>query len=432
MTTSTTTTHELVSAADRVRAGHEQQQARWEKGFTRRRFLAGAGMVATACLGSQLVTARYAFAAPSAGNGKTMVVVFLRGGFDGLGAVIPGDDPDYLTARGTMAIPSGSLLPLDRTFGLHPSLSALMPLWDRRQLGIVHAVGPRATNRSHFAAQDYIERGVESPGTQTGWLARALADSGPGTTFRAVCEGSTVATSLAGESGTVAMQGIDSVQLSRSTPALLTALESLYTGLGGLAGEHGLLTLQTLADAVPIRAQFPDPAPGAVYSNDAVGQRMADIARLIKAQAGLRVATIDIGGWDMHTNAGGVTGDMASNVAALAKALAAFVTDIGSWISEVTVVTMSEFGRRVPRNGSGGTDHGHGNVMFLLGGGVNGGLVHGSWPGLGPDELVNGDLAAANDYRDVLGEVTQHSLGIGSLASVFPGLAYHPLGVMLP
>jgi len=420
----------IIAAAERVKTGHAEQEALWRHGFTRRRFLAGAGMVATAGLGSQLVTSRYAFAAPATGNGKTLVYVFLRGGFDGLGTVIPGSDPDYIAARGSMAIPSGSLLNLDRTFGLHPSVAALLPLWTSGQLGIVHAVGATESSRSHFDAQEQVERGVASPGTHTGWLARVLAEMGPGTTFRAVSEGVTVARSLAGAPGAIAMSGIGSLTLLDSQPAMLTALESLFTGLDDPAGAHGLNTLQAMADAIPIQAQFPTPAPGAVYPNDGVGDRMADIARLIKADAGLRVATLDIGGWDMHTNAGAVTGDMANNLAALSQTLSAFATDVGPRISDVTVVTMSEFGRRLARNGSSGTDHGKGGVMFLLGGGVRGGLVHGAWPGLAPAALVQGDLATPNDYRDVLGEVAQRTLGLGSLTSVFPGHTYSPLGVM--
>lgn len=420
----------IVSAAARVRTGHAEQEAAWQSGFTRRKFLAGAGMVAAACLGEQLVTSRYAFALPGTGNKKTLVSVFLRGGFDGLAAVVPSADPNYLIHRGAIAIPGGSLLQLDSTFGLHPSCAALMPLWNQGKLGVVHAVGASESSRSHFRAQKQVERGIESPGTYTGWLTRVLDGMPPGTTFRAVAEGYTVAAPLAGTAGAVAMNGIESLELFNSTPEVLAAMQTLYTGWDHPVGDHGRLTLRAMADAVPIRAQFPNPAPGAVYSDDAFGARMADVARLIKANAGLRVATLDVGGWDLHTNAGGVAGDMADNLTAFSQTLAAFATDIGSRISDVTVVTMSEFGRRVARNGSNGTDHGHGGAMFLLGGGVKGGQVHGAWPGLAPAALVNGDLATPNDYRDVLGEVSQRTLGLGSLTSIFPGLGYAPLGVM--
>jgi len=202
-----------------------------------------------------------------------------------LGTVIPGSDPDYIAARGSMAIPSGSLLNLDRTFGLHPSVAALLPLWTSGQLGIVHAVGATESSRSHFDAQEQVERSVASPGTHTGWLARVLAEMGPGTTFRAVSEGVTVARSLAGAPGAIAMSGIESLTLLDSQPAMLTALESLFTGLDDPAGAHGLNTLQAMADAIPIQAQFPTPAPGAVYPNDGVGDRMADIARLTRCRS---------------------------------------------------------------------------------------------------------------------------------------------------
>ncbi|MDQ3577876.1 MAG: hypothetical protein M3443_09810, partial [Actinomycetota bacterium] len=180
---------QIAAASERVQADLAQQRDRWSAGFTRRRFLAGAGAAAAAALGSQLVTSRYSYAAPGSGSGATLVVIFLRGGFDGLSAVVPGDDPDYAAARPSISIPSASLLALDRRFGLHPACAPLYDSWRSRRLAIVHAVGSPNASRSHFAAQELIERGVDTPSTRTGWLERALQLAGPGTTFRAVSEG---------------------------------------------------------------------------------------------------------------------------------------------------------------------------------------------------------------------------------------------------
>lgn len=222
----------------------------------------------------------------------------------------------------------------------------------------------------------------------------------------------------------------DSLQLLDQTPALTDALSKLYTGVNDPLGEHGLQTLSVLDDAEELQKTDPRPGPGASYPVGDFSLAMADLARMIKAGAGVKAATVDVGGWDMHTLAGGVVGTMADQLRAMSLTVAAFGTDLGSKLADVTVVLMSEFGRRVAENGSGGTDHGRGGVMFLLGGGVDGKKIHGAWPGLSDPALQGGDLAAANDYRDVLGEAAQATLGLGSISTVFPGFTYRPLGVM--
>ncbi|MBA2390930.1 MAG: DUF1501 domain-containing protein [Geodermatophilaceae bacterium] len=426
------TEHDLVTAADQVAAAAAHRSELWRGGFTRRRFLAGAGMVAAAALGSQLVTTRRSYAAPGTATGRALVVIFLRGGFDGLAAVVPAGDPDYLIARPSIGVPAEALLPLDRRFGLHPALGALAPFFAAGQLGIVHAVGGGSgITRSHFQAQDQIERGVDSPSTRTGWLERALDLSGPGTTFRAVSEGISSPASLAGSTTAVSLQGVDSVLLNRSSERMTTALRGLFSGLDLPVAEQVGLTLSLLAQTQSLRATPYTPAEGVRYPAGNLGAAMSDLARLIKADVGLRAATVDVGGWDLHSNAGQVdNGDMTAHLAGLGSALAAFATDLGDRLADTTVVTMSEFGRRVAENGSGGTDHGGGNAMFLLGGGVAGGVVHGSWPGLAPAALVDGDLAGVNDYRDVVAEVARAQLGIGSVDTVFPGHRYTALGVV--
>lgn len=423
-------TGSIVAAAEKVQTDLADQRALWARGFTRRSFLAGSGMVTAAALGSQLVTTRVAFAAAGASNGKTLIVVFLRGGLDGLATVVPANDNDYNRARPQIGIPSGSLLPLDSRFGLHPAASALHKYWLNGNLGIVHAVASPFATHSHFQSQDVVERGIGTGSMTSGWLERAVELSGPGTTFRAVCEGFTPARSLAGADGVVTMVGLDSLQLLDQTPALTDALSKLYTGVNDPLGEHGLQTLSVLDDAEELQKTDPRPGPGASYPAGDFSLAMADLARMIKAGAGVKAATVDVGGWDMHTLAGGVVGTMADQLRAMSLTVAAFATDLGSKLADVTVVLMSEFGRRVAENGSGGTDHGRGGVMFLLGGGVDGKKIHGAWPGLSEPALQGGDLAAANDYRDVLGEAAQATLGLGSISTVFPGFTYRPLGVM--
>lgn len=422
----------LVTAAERVAADAERRTELWSRGFTRRRFLAGAGMVGAAALGSQLVTTRYSYAAPGTGTGRALVVVFLRGGFDGLAAVVPAGDPDYLTARPSIGVPAEVLLPLDRRFGLHPALGGLHGFWTSGQLGIVHAVGggPGVT-RSHFQAMDHVERGVDTPSTRTGWLERALEAAGPGTTFRSVSEGTSLPSSLAGLGTAVALRGVDLVTLNRGSERMTTALRGLFSGLDHVAADQVDLALTVLSEAQALRATPYVPVKGVSYPAGNFGSALSDVARLVKADVGLRVATVDVGGWDLHSNAGPIEdGDMTYHLTGLGNTLAAFGTDLGERLADVTVVTMSEFGRRVAENGSGGTDHGGGNAMLLLGGRVAGGLVHGGWPGLATEALVDGDVPGVNDYRNVLAELARAQLGIGSVASVFPGHSYVPLGVV--
>lgn len=419
----------VLAAAEAVAADRQRQREQWSHGFTRRRFLAGAGMVAAAALGTQLVTTRYAYAVPGTSDGRVLVVVFLRGGFDGLAAVVPAGDPDYPTARPAIGVPDSVLLPLDRRFGLHPALGPLHRYWTSRQLAFVHAVGGPNITRSHFQAQDQVERGVDAADARTGWLERALAQSGPGTTFRATSEGIRVPFSLAGTPGVVSLRGVDSVSLYRQSDRLLTALRELYTGLDLLSAEQVPVALQLLEEATAL--QQTDYKPGASYPEGYFGDALSDVARLIKSGTGLRVATVDVGGWDLHTNAGpAAAGSMTEQLTDLGASLAAFAEDLGTLLGQVMVVTMSEFGRRVAENGSGGTDHGHGNAMMLLGGAVAGGAVYGDWPGLGTAALVDGDLPGVNDYRDVLFEVSNAQLGLGSVTDVFPGHSYAPLGLV--
>jgi len=419
-------------------AGHEaealEREALWSRGFSRRRVLAGGMGVGVAALGSQLVTTRVAYAASPLTTG-TLVVVFLRGGMDGLSVLVPGADPSYPVARGTIAVPPSSLIELDRGFGLHPAMAPLQSLVTAGRVAAVPAISTPDLSRSHFQAQDCLERGGAATGAQTGWLDRALQASGPGTTFRSVAVGGLMPRSLAGQSGAVSFASIANLKVFGAGDDVWTekanvAIKALYTGLDDPIAVQAGLAVDAVRTAARLVAK--PPASTVKYPTGGVGAALSEIARLIKGGVGLRVATIDVGGWDMHTGLGTIAGGaMTGNLGALATALAAFTTDLGPLLDTTTVVTMSEFGRRVTKNASGGVDHGHGGVSLVLGGGVKGG-VKGVWPGLTPDVLDHGDVPGANDYRDLLSEVVGRRLGLsaGAVATVFPGWKPTALGVM--
>jgi uncharacterized protein (DUF1501 family) len=387
--------------------------------------------VGVAALGSQLVTSRYAFAAPAAAGTRTLVVVFLRGGMDGLSAVVPAGDANLLKARPNIAVPAAALLPADSRFGLHPMLAPLHPFWLAGKMAAVHAVASPDASRSHFQAQECYERGTATTATRTGWLDRALTEMGPGTTFRAVAEGDATPRSLVGVEHKLVFDGIQGFALSGADNVrekTMTALQELYTGFDHPAATFATTTVKALASARKL-AQTPYQAAGD-YPGGGFGDRLKDVARMIKAKVGLRVATIDVGGWDMHTNLGSINGgEMRGHLEEVGKALGAFATDLGTQLDDVNVVTMTEFGRRVQENGNQGLDHGHGSLMLLLGGGLVGGKVHGKWPGLAPGALDNGDLAGANDYRDVVGEVLNRGFGVADVKKVFPDHTYARIGV---
>ena len=417
--------------AEAVAADLAAQRDAWRKGFTRRRVLAGAGAVGVASLANQLTTTRVAFGAPATTK-RTLVVVFLRGGMDGLSVVVPRDDRNYLDARRGIAVPTGALVAGDARFGLHPGLAPLAPFWEAGKMAAVHAVASPDASRSHFQAQDCLERGAAATSVHTGFLDRVLEELGPGTTFRAVAEGSALPRSLVGGQSKLVLQGIRDFDLQAGggmREKTLTALKALYTGVGDHPlGSQAAETLKSIATARRIaQSGFQSSVqwPGGGFAD-----QLKDVARLIKAKVGLRVAAVDIGGWDMHTNIGGPDGgDMRNRLNELGGALAAFAGELGPALDDVTVVTMSEFGRRVEANGNSGTDHGHGGVMLLLGGGLDGGKVHGRWPGLAPGALDQGDLAGANDYRDVLSELLDARLGVKNWKKIFPDYERRKIGV---
>jgi uncharacterized protein (DUF1501 family) len=336
-------------------------------------------------------------------------------------------------------VPSAALLPLDTTFGMHPALKPLQPLWNARELAFVHAVGNPDGGRSHFEAQDAVDCGVARPGSvRTGWIARHLASSpSGGSPLRGLGLDSTKPLSLHGALDPVVTHELDGFSIDVAATTLAhyePTLRSLYSGFS-----HPLVATaaSTLAATAKVRALNPGgyvPAAGVAYPDTDLGTAVRQVAIAMKLGGGVEAATIDVNGYDLHTGAGANGGGaLAELLDDLARSLAALRADLGPLWGKITVVVVSEFGRRLRENGDGGTDHGNGGLMALLGGGVNGGKVFTRWPGLGAAQLDDGDLAVTTDFRDVLAEVVSHRLANGAnLPSVFPGHTPRFLGVVRP
>jgi uncharacterized protein (DUF1501 family) len=373
----------------------------------------------------------YAADSSSGGRKRILVAIFQRGAVDGLNMVVPFGEPGYYALRPSIAIPKpdgtpNSAVDLDGFFGLHPALAPLKPMYDAQHLAIVDAVGSPDPTRSHFDAQDYMESGTPGyKGATDGWLNRALPiQSGPASPLRAVSLGDSLARTLRGHNDAVAVRSLNDFQVHDARGA--ATFESMYeNSLDTMLHGTGKETFNAVKIMQSIQKQAYVPANGANYPNGGFGKNLQQIAQLIKANVGVEVAFADIGGWDTHVNETGgqpTNGQLANNLAQFGQALAAFYQDLGDRMEDVTLVTMSEFGRTVKENGDRGTDHGHANVMFVLGGDVRGGKIYGDWPGLQEEQLYDGrDLALTTDFRDVLGELVARHLGNPNLKSVFPG-----------
>lgn len=404
--------------------------------LSRRDFLksAGLGFLALGLPPPFLVRAA---AGETSGRGKIFVVVFQRGGMDGLNAVIPFKDKNYYTLRPRIAIPepaSGEsrALDLDGFYGLHPALAPLKNLFDKGHLAVVHATGSPDNTRSHFDAQDYMEIGT--PGvknTPDGWLNRHLGNGqDTGSPFRGVAVGPRLPRILAGRAPALTLSAID--EFRPRNEALGSVLQKLYSRTSDPLFRQGG---ENLFEAVTLLRKVESKIPPAAeyYPESRFGRGLAQIARLIKADIGLEIAFTEIEGWDTHVNQGGATGQMANRLKELADGLAAFHHDLGDAMGDAVLITLSEFGRTARENGNGGTDHGHANVMFALGGSVRGGRVFGRWPGLAPDLLYEGrDLDLTTDFRSVCGEVLARHLGQNDLEKIFPGyrVSSPPLGLI--
>jgi len=381
--------------------------------------------------------------AAGAGNarGKVLICLFQRGAADALNVVVPFGEQAYYSMRPNIAIPrpvSGvpqSALDLDGFFGLHPSMAPLKPLWENGILAPIHAVGSPSSTRSHFDAQDYMESATpDNKGTRDGWLNRYLAAKGTceeckiggqsasSSAFRAVSMTSQTPRILQGASPTVAMNSLEEFTI-RTNGSQADRIEALYrTGNADVvhaAGGEMFEAIKILKAANPQRYQ---PQNNAEYPRSPFGTHLRQIAQLIKADVGLEVAFADVGGWDTHANQGASNGQLAARLDDFSKSIAALVADLGERMSDVVIMTMSEFGRTARQNGNGGTDHGHAGAMFLIGGSVHGKKVHGKWPGLAKEQLYEGrDLALTTDFRSVFSEVASKHLGAAKLEAVFPG-----------
>jgi uncharacterized protein (DUF1501 family) len=409
--------------------------------ISRRTLLAGAGALgalgAVAGVIGPGAATQYAFAGTEY-SGDTIVVISLRGGFDGLSAVAPVGDPEYFKARPGIAIPKSRAIPLDTMFGLHPALAPLKPLYDKGSLAAVHAVGQVNPTRSHFMAMEDMENAAPGSNLRTGWIDRMIGLDTTAPMFSAAAVGSSSApSSMMGPSPELALRGIDKFTLSGAdNPTEVArwskALTALHDGAPGLVAGPAAATLGALGTTIGLKAAGYTPASGAVYPAGELGDSLRDVARLVKAGVGLRAATVDVGNWDMHSGLGSSdSGWMFKQLTELGQALAAFHADLGTAMGQVTVVTLSEFGRRVAENASGGLDHGHGNVCLLMGGGVVGGKIYGNWPGLAKENLVAGDLAGTTDYRTILAEILEKRAKLAT-GTVFPSLGAERLGAFRP
>ena len=401
-------------------------------GITRRGFMKGGALavVGTSTIPSFLTRSVMAEMTNAVANKKKLVVLFQRGAADGLNIVVPYQEKNYYAMRPSIAIQKNQVLDLDGFFGLHPAMASFKPLYDQGHLAIIHAAGSPDMSRSHFDAQDYMESGT--PGvkvTEDGWLNRALQGemlTGKPSAFRAVALGTQVPRTLQGKVPAIAVNNLADFSVGGRGPQISPiskAFQAMYDESSDAVlhgtGQETFEAVKMLKSANPSKYQ---PANGADYPKAPFGNSLKQVAQLMKANLGVEAAFSDIGGWDTHQNQGNTDGQLANRLREFSEAISAFWMDMGDDAENITLVTMSEFGRTARQNGTGGTDHGHANVMFVLGGQVKGGKVYGKWPGLANEQLNEGrDLAVTTDFRRVLGEAAYKTLGSKNLELVFPG-----------
>jgi uncharacterized protein (DUF1501 family) len=408
--------------------------------FSRRYFMKQGGIALAGLSTMPAFLQRAVASIPGAGK-KQLVVLFQRGAADGLNIVVPFAEPNYYRMRPSIALPQpkrgggDAAIDLDGFFGLHPSLASLEPLFHKNQLAIVHAAGSPDPTRSHFDAQDYMESGT--PGiksTEDGWLDRAVStipeeNASP---FRAVAMGPNLPRMLQGKAGAIAVPDLRQFKVQPQSPAMANVVEGGFEAMYAQTVDHalhgtGTETFEAIDLLRKIDTSKLPPENGADYPKNPIGQRLQQIGVMIKANIGVEVMFLDCGGWDNHVNEGGAQGQLANLLRDLGQSLAAFHQDMGDRMADIVVVTMSEFGRTAKENGNRGTDHGHANCMFVMGGDVKGGRVYGKWPGLNDHQLNEGrDLALTTDFRSVLGEILVRHLGVKDLAPVFPGFDNTP------
>jgi uncharacterized protein (DUF1501 family) len=418
--------------------------------LTRRFFLRGSAMVMAGMGSAPLWLSRTA-AAESRKN-KTLVVIFMRGAADGLNIVVPFGETRYRELRPTLAIapptrqdngnngPFGPAIDLDGAFALNSSLQPLKALWDKQQLAIVEATGSPDPTRSHFDAQDYMESGTPGKSVSDGWLNRALPAAHDASPLRAVALGNQVPRTLRGEHEVIAIGNAQQFKIgNEDTASILRNMYSLSPDAPfrrtGTDAFEAMKMLASIGVGAPEAAGEGPGMPGGQGGRPRYGQggdlgrSLQELARLIKADAGVEAAFAEIGGWDHHGNE---NQQLANLLRQFSSAIAAFSDDMGDRMQDIVLVTMSEFGRTVEENGNAGTDHGHGSMMMVLGGAVQGGKIYGKWPGLEKEQLYEGrDLAVTTDFRAVLSELVRGHLGQNDLSAVFPGFQPGaPLGLL--
>jgi uncharacterized protein (DUF1501 family) len=408
--------------------------------FSRRYFMKQGGVALVGLSAMPAFLQRAVASTPAGQSKKQFVVLFQRGAADGLNIVVPFAEPNYYRLRPSIAIPqprrggADAAIDLDGSFGLHPSLAPLEPLFHQNQLAIIHAAGSPDPTRSHFDAQDFMESGT--PGvkvTEDGWLNRAIetVPEENASPFRAVAMGPNLPRMLHGSASAIALPDLKQFKVMGSAAMSATAqggFEAMYAQTVDHA-LHGTGT-ETFEAIDMLRKVDPgkySPENGAQYPTSRLGQSLQQIGQLLKANVGVEVLFVDCGGWDNHVNEGGVQGQLSNLLKDLGQGLAAFHQDMGDRMQDIVVVTMSEFGRTAKENGNRGTDHGHANCMFVMGGDVKGGRVYGKWPGLEDHQLNEGrDLALTTDFRSVVSEVLTKHLGVADLKAVFPGFDADP------
>ena len=399
--------------------------------ITRRVFLRNGAMAVAGTAAAASFLTRAACGMNSIGN-KRLVVIFQRGAADGLNIVIPHAESAYYAMRPSISIPQKAVLDLDGFFGLHPAMASLQPLWTQKHLAIVHATGSPAPTRLHFDAQGFMESGTpQVKVTRDGWLNRTLRSLPQPDTkiaFRAIALGPSMPHILHGPERAFAMSILSGFEVDGCKPSSNRAFRTLEAThadsvdylLHGTERETST-AVKTVNSADPTKYKHAD---GADYPAGHFGEGLKHLARLIKADLGVQVAFVDIGGWDHHENQGACEGQLANLLQEFSQSLSAFWIDLGDEAGDTVIVTMSEFGRTARENENRGTDHGHANVMLVMGGPVKGGKVYGRWPGLDQSQLHQGrDLAVTTDFRTILGELVHLHLGNSSLHQVFPGFA---------
>ncbi len=404
--------------------------------LSRRRFLGGVAAAGATAVSTNLFGEAVRQATFGETTGNVLVVLSCRGGLDGLGAVVPHGDAAYYSARPTIALPRNSLVCTDSMFGLHPKMAPLKWLWDSGELGAVHAVGMPAPNRSHFAAMEEVEDADPGTTARQGWVNRMVGIDAPATDVMSL--GSAIApTIIEGANPAMAAAEVDDLVLRGTENGWKAArrqhLTTTWQDQGGPLGRAARLAMDSVTrlETVSATRYVPSAAYPTSFPAKDLADALRDSARLIKSGLGVEVITIDFGSWDHHDGYGTTAyGQMQKMVEALALSINAFMRDLGEQRSRVTLVTISEFGRRVAENGNRGLDHGWGNMMLVAGAGVRGGRYHGSWPGLSAGKLIDGDLAVTTDYRQVLGEIVHKRFPAKDVTQVFPGLSYDPIGVL--